>query len=264
VARKNKINGYILYRGPSKIDGEPIIMIGTGFAEASDNTKTGKGMIQTWILTDDIHPNNAVNDGDDYSICGDCVHRGRLIWDKEKLKRRVTGRTCYVKVFQAPSNVWKAYKRGLYPEISAYDIPEIMQNRAVRFGAYGDPAAVPYEVINAIGLTASFTTGYTHQWKNCEGRYRKWVMASAESNEERIDAKTLGYRVFRVRADFDDVNKFEIKCPAAKEMGHKTTCDKCKACGGLSSKANADITIMAHGDAVKQWHFKKMIEKQAA
>lgn len=264
MAKKKAINGYVLYRGPSKIDGKPIVMIGTGFADATDNTKTGKGMIQIWILREDIHPNNAVNDGEDSSICGDCIHRGRLIWDQEKLKRRVTARTCYVKVFQAPSNVWKAYKRGLYPEISPYDIPELMQDRAARFGAYGDPAAAPYEVINAIGLTASFVTGYTHLWKNCDGRFKKWLMASADSAEERIDAKTLGYRTFRVRADFDDVDKLEVACPAAKEMGAKTTCDKCKACGGLSAKAKADITIMAHGDAVKVMHYRKMMEKKAA
>lgn len=263
MSRKNKINGYTLYRGPSKIDGKPIIVIGTGFADKTDNTKTG-AMIQTWILREDIHPNNATHSGDDSSVCGDCMHRGIIAWDGEQLRRKNKYRTCYVKVFQAPSNVWKAYHNGNYPEISPYDIPELFQNRGVRFGAYGDPAAVPFEVINAIGLSADFATGYTHQWKTCEGRYGKWVMASADNDAERFLAKSLGYRTFRVRAEFDDVDGNEIACPAAKEMGHKTTCNKCTACGGHSSKAKCDVTIMAHGDAVKVATYHRNAEKKAA
>lgn len=263
MARKYPINGYILYRGPSMLDGKPIVVIGTGFAETTDNTKTGK-MIQTWIMREDIHPNSALHTGDDSSVCGDCMHRGMIVWDQEKLMRRNKYRTCYVKVFQAPGNVWKAYKNGNYPEISPYDIPELFQGRAVRFGAYGDPAAMPYEIINAIGISADFTTGYTHQWRTCEGRYGKWVMASADDVADRFLAKSLGYRTFRVRADFDDVGENEISCPAAKEMGHKVKCDKCKACGGLSSKAKCDVTIMAHGDACKVATYHRNATKKAA
>ena len=49
-------NGYILYQGPSNIDGKPIVVIATGFANKSANGKTGD-MIQTWIIREDIAPN---------------------------------------------------------------------------------------------------------------------------------------------------------------------------------------------------------------
>ena len=48
-------NGRILYEGPSMLDGAPIVVIATGFAERSGNDKTG-AMIQTWILRADIPP----------------------------------------------------------------------------------------------------------------------------------------------------------------------------------------------------------------
>lgn len=256
MASKNIPNGYVLYNGPSRLDGEPIVVIGTGFADKTDNTKTGN-MIQTWILREDIHPNDAIRDGSDVSICGDCMHRGRLVWDQEKIMRRNKYRTCYVKVFQAPANVWKAYRKGNYPVMSPYAIPEMFAGRATRFGSYGDPAAIPFEVINAIGISSEFTTGYTHQWKTCEGKYGRWVMASADNAADRFLAKSLGYRTFRVRVDLDDVEAGEISCPAAKEMGHKTLCVDCKACGGHSSRAKCDVTIMAHGDAIKVASYKR-------
>ena len=39
-------NGRILYEGPSMLDGAPIVVIATGFAERTANAKTGS-MIQT-------------------------------------------------------------------------------------------------------------------------------------------------------------------------------------------------------------------------
>ncbi len=35
-------NGYIIYEGPSMINGDPIVAIATGFARNSENGKTGK------------------------------------------------------------------------------------------------------------------------------------------------------------------------------------------------------------------------------
>ena len=64
-------NGYVLWEGASPLDQAPIVVIAT---MNSSNVKTGN-MIQTWILRSDINPVQAVNDGNDYSICGDCPHR---------------------------------------------------------------------------------------------------------------------------------------------------------------------------------------------
>jgi len=76
-------------------------------------------------------------------------------------------------------------------------------------------------------------------------------MASADSDSDRIEAARMGYRVFRVRGASDPVNIGEVICPASKEAGVKTNCEACKACGGTSAKAKADIVIIAHGAAGK-------------
>ena len=47
-----KLNGVVLYEGPSVLDGAPIAVIAT---LKSANVKTGD-MIQTWIIRSDMHP----------------------------------------------------------------------------------------------------------------------------------------------------------------------------------------------------------------
>jgi RecJ-like exonuclease len=76
-------------------------------------------------------------------------------------------------------------------------------------------------------------------------------MASADSLDDRAAAKALGFRTFRVTNDVSDKVAGEFICPASKEAGMKTTCDQCKACGGLGSKAKADAVIQVHGAASK-------------
>ena len=46
-------NGAIIYRGPSLLDGKPIVVIAVGLNSSSKNRKTGN-MLQTYILRDDI------------------------------------------------------------------------------------------------------------------------------------------------------------------------------------------------------------------
>ena len=46
-------SGAILWRGPSELTGEPIILVATGFNGAR-NSKTGAGLVQTYIIRDDI------------------------------------------------------------------------------------------------------------------------------------------------------------------------------------------------------------------
>jgi hypothetical protein len=169
---KTKVNGAIIYRGPSMLDGAPIVVVATGLAKGSNNTKTGAGLIQTWILRDDVSPTDAVNGGQDASICGACPHRGDLV------DGRNVNRSCYVTVFQAPLNVWKSAHRGIYADVSD-NLTATFAGRGVRLGAYGDPAAVPLAVWHAVLAEASFWTGYTHQWKDCDRGYADYCMASA-------------------------------------------------------------------------------------
>ncbi|MGM5019194.1 hypothetical protein [Tardiphaga sp. 367_B4_N1_1] len=236
----SNVNGFIFYRGPSMLDGSPIIAIATGTARGSRNGKTG-AEVQTWILRDDMSPVEAVKVGADSSICGTCVHRG---------DGTGKNRSCYVTVFQAPLVVWKSAQRGLYPFPSLYEAAAILSGKMLRLGSYGDPAAVPANVWRILTTSVAGHTGYTHQWRTNDD-LRDYCMASCDSAFEQELAKAQGWRTFRVMRAGDRLNPREIACPASKEAGAKTSCSACKACGGLSAKAKVDIAIVAHGAASK-------------
>lgn len=220
----NDFIGYCFYRGPSMLDGSPIIAIANGF-DGSINPKTGD-MIQTWIIREDIAPNVAVKNGTDTAICGECIHRKK--------------RTCYVPTHKAPLSVFNAFHRGRY--VWDYN-PEHYRGLDVRFGSYGDPAAVPLFYWTGIKAVANSTTGYTHQWKRFP-QFASVAMASVESLAERLEAKSMGFRTFRVRNG--ELEKGEVVCPASKEGWHKLTCQQCKACGGTDGR-RGDIAILPHG-----------------
>lgn len=240
----SKPNGYIVYEGPSAIDGQPIVVIATGFASASDNAKTGD-MIQTWILRADIHPSEALKLGADSSICGDCEHRPAR--KAEILASGASFTPCYVKVWQAPRSVWEAYRRGIYPKASLADIAALCADRVVRLGAYGDPYAAPIAVWRAMTSKAAAWTGYTHQWRKAGTDWAKLVMASADSLADMIEAHKRGFRTFRVTAKpFENVKGLETVCPASKEKGAVTNCATCRACMGTSGKARVSVQIARH------------------
>ena len=48
-------HGAVLWRGKSRIDKSPIVVIATGLRESTANKKTG-AMLQTWILRSDMPP----------------------------------------------------------------------------------------------------------------------------------------------------------------------------------------------------------------
>ena len=88
-AHSHRPLGLILFDGPSMIDGEPIVVIATGFKRSSANPKTGD-MLQTWILRRDVAPFAAIHNGADASICGDCPLRG--IIERSDCKHRTVNR----------------------------------------------------------------------------------------------------------------------------------------------------------------------------
>jgi hypothetical protein len=251
-----KANGASLWRGPSLIDGAPIVAIAVGLANASSNRKTG-AMLQTYILREDLDPNHAVRVGADASICGDCPHRGSLERKSDGALRN-RGRTCYVNVGQGPLGVWRAYKRGRYAALEpgrAAPLVALGTERIVRLGTYGDPAAVPAHIWAALTLSAKGRTGYTHQWRNVGGRL-PWAhvqmlkglcMASADSEADAAEAHALGWRTFRVAMPGDLARMpVEAICPASAEAGKKLTCAQCLACSGATGRRGS-IVIKAHG-----------------
>ena len=235
-----KAAGVILYEGPSKIDGQPIVVIATGLRNASKNAKTG-AMVQTYILRSDMSPIDAVKVGADVSICGDCVHRG---------DGTGKGRSCYVTLIHGPRNVYAGYKRGIYPKANAFQAAELFAGKMVRLGTYGDPVAAPLAMWKIATGKALGWTGYTHQWKVIDADWSALVMASADTLADMNHAHELGYRTFRVTGGaFENVKGLEIICPASEERGKVTNCASCKACMGTSGKAKVSIQIAAHGCA---------------
>lgn len=225
-------SGYVIYRGPSLLDSQPIVVIAI---TKSSNRKTGN-MVQTYILVDNGQmPVENYKSLADSSICGDCKHR------------RGTGGGCYVNVGQGPTQVFKSYLRGIYPE-SLSIASNVCEGRNVRLGTYGDPAAVPAHIWAALLGKAAGHTGYTHQWASGKANHvKEWCMASSDSLEERLSAVTEGWRTFRVRTPQEKLGAGEFVCPASDEGGKRVHCESCLACnGGLNSRKGSPA-IVAHG-----------------
>lgn len=237
--RRNRFVGVILYEGPSHIDGAPIVVIATKIEGKSHNAKTG-GMVQTFIMRADIHPMRALKDGRDESICGDCP------------QRPFKGGKCYVDVAKSVASVYGAYERGRYarPGID-YDpaiLPELFAGMAFRLGTYGDPTAAPFQIWRAATLKAAKITGYSHQWR--DPRFQAFAllcMASCETEFDQLLASACGWRTFRAKKAAETKAATEIGCPAAKENGARTSCDRCGLCAGNSSASKKDIVINLHG-----------------
>lgn len=249
-------NGVVLYRGPSMLDGSPIVCIATGIkGKASRNTKTGS-LVQTWILRDDMSPIVAVKTGADTAICGNCPARGIFINGK------LIERWCYVNHSQAPNGIFKCFKRGGYPtEWNS----ETFAGRKVRAGSYGDPAAVPFHVWQRVFALTIGRTGYTHQWRAFP-ELAEFVMASCDSEADVFAARLLGFRTFRTRFEGEPSLPLEFSCPASKEAGKRTTCDACMACDGnaLGAARKASPVINAHGPANKMSAYRAWRARVAA
>lgn len=233
----------VIYEGPSRIDGAPIVAIVCKMQSAGKaNRKTGD-MVQTYILRADVDPVAAVKNGADVSVCGDCAHRGA--WDADQ--GRMVGRTCYVNLGQGALSVFRAYTRGAYPAITPLQASRIIAGRMVRLGTYGDPAAVPPLKWRALLHFAAGHTGYTHQWRRRIAQGLKGLcMASVETAGEASQARAKGWRTFRIApAAAPNVGR-EIVCPASDEMGKRLQCIDCKACDGANGRRGS-IRIAPHG-----------------
>lgn len=234
------MNGFELWRGNSAIDGKPIVCIATGLNK-SRNVKTGD-MVQTWILRQDISPTDAAHSGDDYSICGNCPHRGRIV------DGRNVARSCYVILFQAPTAIYRAWKHGAgYERLSLTESADLLADRHVRLGAYGDPAAMPMKYGKG-RLQRHHERQATHiNGGGADKRFASICMASADSAQEAQEAQAMGYRTFRIGTRAESVARGEFLCPASAEAGKVLTCNDCMACGGMSAKNKASVFIFAHG-----------------
>jgi len=263
-------NGFIFH------ESEDIVCIATF---NSSNRKTGRpdeNEVQTWILYKHEAPNIAIDTGKDKAICGDCKHRGIVLSlddaiiyanqlptaKKKALLKRIDDkkakglnsinidRKCYVLVFQAPLNVYKAWKNGNYPTLTPKQAQKRFAYKKVRLGSYGDPIHIPKWKLDIILKFTLGVTGYTHQWKNLKFiEYKQYLMASVDSLEEMLQANSLGYRTFRVRQKNEKTQSNEVGCLSDRNArGNKklVPCIDCMMCSGLTSKVKQSISIIQH------------------
>jgi hypothetical protein len=250
MLKKDYPLGVKVYEGPSLIDGKPIVVLITGFADGG-NEKTGD-MLQAWIMRQDIPPIKAKTDYKDFSVCGDCKHR--------------ESKSCYVHLLHGPTPVYNAYLRGRYIRYTT-KCEKFFAGKSLRIGAYGDPAAVPTAVWHRLSLLVDRYTGYTHQWKRCDQKLQNYCMASVDSIgtyiKEYKQAADKGWRTFRTRCfNSDPILENEIICPASKEAGKITVCNHCNACSGsISNRKNPVIAV--HGVHNKIINYIKMMKRIA-
>ena len=247
-----KPRGFVVWQGASVLDGKPVVLIATrGNSGKKANGKTG-AMVQTYILRADIPPIEAMQTGEDASICGACPH-----------KPSVNG-TCYVRIDTGPTQVWRAYKRGLsYQNVACDDAGRLFKGELIRIGAYGDPAAIPFPIWRELLAYSAGHTGYTHQWKRTDSqRLARYCMASCDNEEEEREARALGWRTFTVVTKRAHETRHGLPvipgsflCPASEEGGRKLKCEECLACDGLKGGRKASVYIPVHGVQFKQTRF---------
>lgn len=218
---------YTAYDGPSNFDRARVLLLVANVDNPSMNPKTGP-MVQTYILRADQSPQKAINTRADASVCGSCLHRGTS----------KSTRSCYVQMSRGPEQIFKAERANTFN-------PQQLAFRHLRIGTYGDPAAVPFAVWDAMTKHVAGWTGYTHAWETCDQRFKTLCMASVESEAEMLRANQLGWRTFRVVPKTAPLAKRdnETHCPA---QSSSAMCIGCLACSGTSRKQN-NIVATAHG-----------------
>jgi hypothetical protein len=213
-------SGYVLAQNKERVT------VITGF-HGCENEKTGD-MLQTWILPAREDPVQAHRSGEQKKVCGDCPQT----------------RSCYVNLNWAPLAVWRKWKAGGYPKIADWSV---LQDRAVRLGAFGDPYFVAPQVWEAVLAQARKWTGYTHQWRQPSAQpLQNKLMASVDTPQEQIEATHQGWRTFRAKLEHQPLFTDEIACPASAEAGHSATCLSCGLCCG-TAKRGPNIAINIHG-----------------
>lgn len=233
----------IIYRGPSLLDGSPIVAIAT---YSGRNRKTG-AMVQTYIIREDMDPVTASRTGADAAICGACPLRG--VANPAKGKGQADNRACYVTLIHGPALVYRSHVRGVYPDATEPDAATaIGWGRMVRIGTYGDPAAVPESVWEALTMRAKGWTAYTHQWLYHPDALT-YAMASVESLTAAKYIWNRNGRTFRIVRDVAEIDPArEVLCPASAEAGKRTTCADCRLCAGQATRSPKSVAIVAHGN----------------
>ncbi len=264
LTKSHKINGLVIWKGLSEIDGKtPLVTI--AHINPGYNAKIGE-MTQIYYLVDSKEsPVTIAQSGQDFAICGNCKHRP------------VNLGSCYVTLFQGVRALTKAYNDNHYFDLSNHfeitlELLEIFK-RPIRFGAYGDPASMPYDKQLQMAEAVDFKlTGYTHQWNDFNDKFadfKTFLHASVDNDEETETAKKAGWNYYKISTcdgaytgksyKYENVNselqlikeKDQVICPNTASAG-KVSCASCLKCSG-NSKNGSNVINALHGARVKKY-----------
>lgn len=254
--RKAPLQRIVLWRGPSYLDGTPVVAVAT---IKTRNRKIGN-MVQVWILPDlEATPLQALQQGKNSGACGDCPLQGR----SEKLpngKTKLVGRVCYVNVGQGPNAIHRALKAGNYAGYDPAKHDKFFVGARVRLGAYGDPMAIPVGLCEHLVGRSRKHTGYTHQLfrlgldPSIAQRFANILMVSAHNKAIDGEAKRRGWRRFTIVQKHEDAPEGSLHCPAY-EIG--ITCAQCGLCNGAQSGAKS-IYAVAHSMSGTNLHLHQL------
>lgn len=270
----------IIFDGISRIDNKTHIRgILTGVTSPTSNGKTGP-MAQLWIVRADMSHGQSLSipyegtergwpgerpDMADAAVCGGCPFAG--------------GQGCYVTT-QATASIHKAAVAGRYPQETLDTLAPLLmaQHRrgviaGLRLGAYGDPVALPFELIEDLmnrlqPVRHTFqVTGYTHAWKaqyrmadqpEPDERWRRYLMASCHHAADSLLAYKQGWRPYVVlpRGTPEEIRAYARAadvaiCPASDEANNRLTCAACGGCDGRSGRQDKrkGFGLALHGGA---------------
>jgi hypothetical protein len=171
------------------------------------------------------------------SVCFDCPFRAYL--------------KCYTHKYQQYSGFVSMLKSIAREFQNVQEIPsvhllekkivEISNDKYIRFGTYGEPTLLPFDLVSNMVKASKSHTGYTHQWAK-KPDYAAFFMASTHSEIQSNHAKNLGFRSFIAT---DKPLAGAVVCPASKEAGFKSTCEKSGLWSG-QRKGTKNIQILEH------------------
>lgn len=152
---------------------------------------------------------------------------------------------CYTQKYQQYSGFLSMLRSIGESELTPLTDRKIQQilwfcrGKFTRFGSYGEPSLLPFELVSDMVTVSKNHTGYTHQsTKNWAQPFAAHFMASRHA-----DLQT-GWRSFSVIMDNTPLKA--VSCPASEEMGFISNCSKCGLCSGTSGKGKVDVKIYDH------------------
>ena len=138
--------------------------------------------------------------------------------------------------------MYRSYKNGNYPAFIKGKHDSFFLGRKIRLGAYGDPAAMPFEIAEQMTNISLGHTGYTHQAsrKFFDKRFLTLCQVSADTPKQALKFQAMGAKTFRVALEGDALMDNEIECLSDSK---NINCLDCGLCNGI--KQNIAITV--HG-----------------